>query len=174
MSSHYCECCSNSHLHTRVMTRDTLLWCWQLDVNWWMGLCAVVWWMLVCKGAIADCLQAGLMGVIYIRLIWQLQLLTTRTEWRTAERWERKIEVEKRNLEKPYNMKDVIVWYLSFLTVSISQLGNLNTFTPLTFSVFCSSSLSGGQNDRALRLPLLQGVPVWEEVCSERGQSLLY
>lgn len=30
-----------------------------------------------------------------------------------------------------------------------------------------------GQNDRALRLPLLQGVTVWEEVCSERGESLL-
>lgn len=30
-----------------------------------------------------------------------------------------------------------------------------------------------GQNDWALRLPLLQGDPVWEEVRSQRGESLL-
>lgn len=40
----------------------------------------------------------------------------------------------------------------------------------LTFSTKLATV---GQNDGALRLPLLQGVPVWEEVRSSRGQPLL-
>lgn len=48
---------------------------------------------------------------------------------------------------------------------------------PLSVCVSCPprplSWVTLGQDDRALRLPLLQGVPVWEEVCPERGESLL-
>lgn len=65
-----------------------------------MGRCIVAGWPLVCNRARIDCLQAGLIVVIYICLIWQPLLLTPRT---------RELKVDGCHLEKLNDMKDVIV-----------------------------------------------------------------
>lgn len=63
-------------------------------------------------------------------------------------------------------VKDFLLLKYFYHATSLWQ----NTFSSLSSS-FRQLTLS--QNDWALWLPLLQRVPVWEEICSERGKSLL-
>lgn len=65
-----------------------------------MDRCAVAGRLLVCHQARIDCLQAGLIVVIYICLIWQLLVLTLRTG---------EMKVDKCHMENLCNVKDVIV-----------------------------------------------------------------
>lgn len=78
-------------------------------------------------------------------------------------------------------LQDLLLWWSQDVEKLLwsSRWSCVNVFSWLTLSVsLLSLSLSirwvtTGQNDWALRLPLLQGDPVWEEVRSQRGESLL-
>lgn len=122
---------THSHTHTCVMTSNTFLRCWQLDVNWWMGRCAMAGWLLVCNRARIDCLQAGLIEVIYICLIWQLLVLTPRTG---------EMKVDECHMEKLCNVKDAIVSKKKKKSVSLYR--KHNTFLQCT--LFSAIFLSGG------------------------------